>query len=90
MNFGMFTPQELRMYLVLGTLFGGTKAMFNQQQNMLVSPVFVSLIRSHIVQLFTGVTTKFCSRTHTCKFSGLPTAFSSWVMEMLCYAIERA
>ncbi len=53
----MFTPQELGMYLVLGTLFGGIKAMFNQQQNMLVSPVFVSLIRSHIVHLFTGMTT---------------------------------
>ncbi len=48
-------------------------ATFTQQQNTVVNPVFESLIwlRSHAVRLFTGVTTAFCNRAHTCKFSGL-------------------
>lgn len=40
-------------------------AMFTQQKNTVVSPVFDSLIqlRSHTVQLFTGLTAAFCNQT---------------------------
>ncbi len=75
------------------------KAMFTQQQNMVVSPVFESLIqlRSHTERLFAGVTTAFCNRTHTCKFSGLTTAFSEHTrcernrtgQLVVCHVIQR-
>lgn len=76
--FGKFPWQRLSFYCA----HTHTKATLTQQQNMIVSHVFESLIwlYSHTVQLITGVALHsiielFYNRTHTRKFSELRTSF---------------